>query len=149
MAFVIADRVSETSTTTGTGNFTLAGAQPGYQSFSAIGTGNSTYYCIAGTTEWEVGIGTYTSPNTLSRDVVLSSSNSGAKVNFSAGTKEVFVTAPASRSGLGVEGMVIHQNVIDSDVEIPAGHNGISGGPVAISDTGSVTIPDDAVWTVI
>ena len=93
MALVLADRVNETTTTAGTGTITLAGAVTGYQSFSAIGNGNTTYYTIAGqgTSEWEVGIGTYTSAGTtLSRDTVLASSNAGAKVNFSAGTKNVF-----------------------------------------------------------
>ena len=101
MPFIVKDRVKETSTTTGTGTITLAGASSGFQSFSAIGNGNSTYYCIAAQsgTEWEVGIGTYTSSGTtLSRDSVLSSSNSGSLVNFSAGTKDVFVTYPASKS---------------------------------------------------
>lgn len=101
MALVVADRVKETSTTTGTGTFTLAGAVAGYQAFSVIGNGNTTYYAIVGQTgtEWEVGLGTYTlSGTTLSRDTVLSSSNSNALVNFSAGTKDVFVTYPAGRS---------------------------------------------------
>jgi hypothetical protein len=99
MALVVKDRVKETTTTTGTGTVTLAGAATGYQSFSAIGNANTTYYCIAGqgTSEWEVGVGTYTSSGTtLSRDTVLASSNSGSAVNFSAGTKDVFVTFPAS-----------------------------------------------------
>ena len=98
MAFVLADRVQETSTTTGTGTITLAGAVSGFQSFAAIGNGNTTYYTIADTTGtyWEVGIGTYTSSGTtLSRDTVLYSSNSGNLVNFPAGTKNVFVTLPA------------------------------------------------------
>ncbi len=62
MALVLKDRVKETSTTTGTGTFTLAGASTGFQSFSSIGDGNTTYYAIAlqGGSEWEVGIGTYT-----------------------------------------------------------------------------------------
>ena len=101
MALIISDRVRETTSTAGTGTVTLDGAVTGYQSFSAIGNGNTTYYCIAGqgTTEWEVGIGTYTSAGTtLSRDTVLSSSNSGSKVVFSAGTKDVFVTYPSGRS---------------------------------------------------
>jgi hypothetical protein len=101
MPFLVRDRVKETTTTTGTGTVTLAGASSGFQSFAAIGDGNSTYYCIAAQsgTEWEVGIGTYTSSGTtLSRDSVLSSSNSGSLVNFSAGTKDVFVTYPASKS---------------------------------------------------
>jgi len=99
MALVLADRVQETTTTTGTGTVTLAGAVSGYQTFAAVGNGNSTYYTIAGQTgsEWEVGIGTYTSSGTtLSRTTVLSSSNSGSLVNFSAGTKNVFVTYPSS-----------------------------------------------------
>jgi len=96
MAFVVADRVQETTTTTGTGTVTLAGAVTGFQSFAAVGNGNTTYYTITDGTNWEVGIGTYTSSGTtLSRDTVLSSSNSGSLVNFSAGTKNVFVTLPA------------------------------------------------------
>lgn len=101
MALVLADRVKETTTTVGTGTITLDGATPGYQSFAAVGNGNTTYYTIAGqtTSEWEVGIGTYTSSGTtLSRDTVLSSSAGGAKVTFSAGTKDVFVTQPSSRA---------------------------------------------------
>jgi len=97
MALILADRVQETTTTTGTGTVTLAGAASGFQSFAAVGDGNSTYYTITGGTDWEVGIGTYTSSGTtLSRTTVLSSSNSGSLVNFSAGTKNVFVTYPAS-----------------------------------------------------
>jgi hypothetical protein len=99
MALVLADRVQETTTTTGTGTVTLAGAVSGFQTFSAVGDGNSTYYTIAGGSEWEVGIGTYTaSGTTLSRTTVISSSNSGSLVTFSAGTKNVFVTYPAARS---------------------------------------------------
>jgi len=101
MALVIADRVQETTTTTGTGTVTLAGAATGFQSFAAIGDGNTTYYTIAGvgTSEWEVGLGTYTSSGTtLSRTTVLSSSNSGSLVNFSAGTKNVFCSYPAAKS---------------------------------------------------
>lgn len=98
MALVVKDRVQETTTTTGTGTVTLAGAVSGFQSFSAIGNGNTTYYAIVGTTEWELGIGTYTSSGTtLSRDTVLSSSNSGSLVNFSAGSKNVFCTYPTER----------------------------------------------------
>jgi hypothetical protein len=99
MALVLADRVQETTTTTGTGTVTLAGAATGFQSFAAVGDGNSTYYTIAGGSEWEVGIGTYTaSGTTLSRTTVISSSNSGSLVTFSAGTKNVFVTYPSARA---------------------------------------------------
>jgi hypothetical protein len=99
MSLVIADRVKETTSTTGTGTVTLLGASMGFQSFAAIGNGNTTYYTIAGqgTSEWEVGVGTYTSSG-LARTTVLASSNSGSLVNFSAGTKDVFVTYPAEYS---------------------------------------------------
>lgn len=101
MALVLKDRVKETTTTTGTGTITLAGASSGFQSFSVIGDGNSTYYAIVGGTDWEVGIGTYTSSGTtLSRDTVLESSNSGSLVDFAAGSKDVFVTYPAEKSSV-------------------------------------------------
>ena len=99
MAFVLKDRVKETSTTTGTGTITLGGASAGYQGFSTVGNANTTFYSIGMGTEWENGVGTYTSSgSTLSRDTVLSSSNSGSLVNFSAGTKDVFITYPAGRA---------------------------------------------------
>lgn len=103
MAFVVNDRVQETTTTTGTGTINLDGALTGFESFvSGIGSTNSTYYAIVGGSEWEVGIGTVTdaTPDTLSRTTVFSSSNSDALVNFSAGTKNVFCTLPASQAGL-------------------------------------------------
>ena len=101
MAFVVKDRVQETTTTTGTGTLTLGGAVLGFQTFAIIGNGNNTYYAIADPTtgEWEVGVGTYTaSGTTLSRTTVLESSNSGSLVNFAAGTKNVFCTYPAERA---------------------------------------------------
>jgi hypothetical protein len=100
MALVLKDRVKETTTTTGTGTLTLLGAASGFQSFSVIGDGNTTYYTIDGGTEWEVGLGTYTSSGTtLSRDTVLASSAGGTtKVTLSAGTKNVFVTYPADKA---------------------------------------------------
>jgi hypothetical protein len=100
MALVLKDRVKETSTTAGTGTLTLAGAVTGFQSFAAVGDGNSTYYAIAdnATGAWEVGIGTYTaSGTTLSRTTVLSSSNAGSLVSFAANAKDVFVTYPSER----------------------------------------------------
>ena len=101
MALVLKDRVKETSTTAGTGTLTLAGAVTGFQSFAAVGNGNTTYYAIADsvTGDWEVGIGTYTSSGTtLSRTTVLSSSNGGSLVNFAANPKDVFVTYPSEKS---------------------------------------------------
>ena len=116
MAFVLADRVKDTTTTTGTGTITLSGTAPaGYQSFTAIGNSNSTYYTITSTNDWEVGIGTYTSSGTsLSRTTVLSSSNSGNLVNFSAGSKDVFVTYPAERA-VWVDAVGTSGNVLTSD----------------------------------
>lgn len=118
MALVLKDRVKETTTTTGTGTVTLAGAVAGFDAFSVVGDGNTTYYAIVAQTpgEWEVGIGTYTSSGTtLSRDTVLASSNSGAAVNFSAGTKDVFVTYPAGTAVVasdnpGTSGQVLTSN---------------------------------------
>lgn len=101
MPLVVKDRVRETTSSTGTGTITLAGAAPGFQSFAVIGNANTTYYAIvdASTGAWEVGIGTYTaSGTTLSRDTILESSNGGAAVNFAAGVKDVFVTYPATQA---------------------------------------------------
>lgn len=101
MALVLKDRVKETSTTAGTGALTLAGAASGYQSFSVIGDGNTTYYTIVDSTAntWEVGIGTYTaSGTTLSRDTILESSSGGSAVSFASNSKDVFVTYPAEKA---------------------------------------------------
>lgn len=101
MALVVKDRVKSSTTTTGTGTITLGAAAIGFQAFSVIGDGNTTYYTITDTVNgtWEVGIGTYTaSGTTLSRDTVLESSNSGSLVNFAAGSKDVFVAYPAEKA---------------------------------------------------
>ena len=101
MAFAIADRVQETTTTQGTGTVVLAGAVIGYQSFAVIGDNNTTYYTIADQAgaNWEVGVGTYYSANvSLARTTILSSSNANAAVNFGIGTKAVFVTYPAEQA---------------------------------------------------
>ena len=167
MAFVLADRVKETTTTTGTGTVTLAGAATGYQSFSAIGNGNSTYYTIAGQTgsEWEVGIGTYTSSGTtLSRTTVLSSSNSGSLVNFSAGTKDVFVTQPSSRTvyvgasdqtiygannAQGNGGLVVNATTISNNYTVASGFNAMSVGPVTVGSGSAVTVASGQRWLVL
>ena len=102
MAFITADRVKDTSTTTGTGSITVSGASPtGYRTFSTVlGAGDTFYYCVQGqtTAEWEVGVGTYTSANVFARTTVLASSNAGSAVPFSAGTKNVFITLAASKT---------------------------------------------------
>lgn len=100
MPLVIADRVLESSNTTGTGTLTLAGAVTGFRTFSsAVGNSNTTYYTITldSAGEWEVGLGTV-GAGTLTRTTVLASSNANALVNFSAGTKLVFATYPAGKS---------------------------------------------------
>ena len=103
MALVLADRVKETTTTTGTGTVNLAGAETGFQTFVAgVGNSNTTYYAIVdnSTGAFEVGVGTVTdaSPDTLSRDTILQSSNSDSAVDFAAGTKDVFCTQPAEKA---------------------------------------------------
>jgi len=151
MALVLKDRVKETTTTTGTGTLTLAGAATGFQSFSAIGDGNKTFYCIVDTAagSWETGIGTYTSSGTtLSRDTVLESSNSGSAVNFGSGSKDVFVTYPATRAVTGNNGYIENSATITTNSTIGNGNNAISGGPVTINSGVSVTVGSGSVWTV-
>lgn len=164
MALVVADRVKETTTTAGTGTITLAGASTGYQSFAVIGNGNTTYYTIAGqtTSEWEVGIGTYTSAGTtLSRDTVLASSAGGTtKVTFSAGTKDVFVTYPASKSvyedeaqavyaGGGTGAIYLNSNSITVNTTVPANYNGMSAGTITVSNGVTVTVANGSRWVVV
>ena len=102
MALVLNDRVKETTTTTGTGTFTLAGAVTGFETFgTGVGNSNTTYYAVTlpGTAEFEVGLGTLSSDSsTIARTTVISSSNSDNAVNFSAGTKTIFCTLPASKT---------------------------------------------------
>jgi len=145
MAFVLNDRVKQTSTTTGTGTFSLTGTEVGFETFVAgIGTANSTFYAIAldGTAEFEVGIGTVTDAgtDTLSRDTVISSSNSDNKVDFSAGTKTVFCTYPAKRApsaGMTATTYVTtHASTISDSQTIDSG---VLAGPVTITGTQTVT----------
>ena len=145
MALVINDRVKETSTTTGTGTFSLAGAATGFETFvSGVGTGNTTYYSIVldGTAEFEVGVGTVTdaTPDTLSRDTVISSSNSDSKVDFSSGSKTVFCTLPASRAmspSMTATGYVVtHATTLDEDQTLASG---VLAGPVTITGTQTIT----------
>ena len=134
MALVVNDRVKETSTTTGTGTFDLGGAVSGFESFvTAIGNGNTTYYSIVNENgEFEVGLGTVTdaATDTLSRDTILSSSNSDAAVNFSAGTKNVFCTLPASKAV-----------ILDSSGNIVA-NNGSNLTNLNADNLASGTLPD-------
>jgi hypothetical protein len=109
MALILADRVQETSNTTSTGDLPLNGALPTYQSFAAgVGVGNTCYYAAYNTdqlvNEWEVGVGTLSAIDTLERTTILSSSNAGSVVNFSVGTKLVYVTLPAERAAYETQG---------------------------------------------
>ena len=145
MAFVLNDRVKETSTTTGTGTFSLAGAEVGFESFvSGIGTTNRTFYAISndGKNEFDVGIGTVTdaSPDTLSRTTIISSTNSDNAVNFTSGTKTVFCTYPAKRapsaSMTATTYVTTHASTI-SDVQTM--DSGVLAGPVTITGTQTIT----------
>ena len=163
MALVVKDRVQETSSTTGTGTFTLAGAVTGFQSFSAIGDGNTTYYAIVLGSEWEVGLGTYTSSGTtLSRDTILESSNGGTAVNFSAGTKNVFVTYPAEEavyqdaSGdayapqfAASNGLNVNNGTIGTSYTFPTGYNSVEAGDVTLSGGVTVTVPSTSRWVIV
>lgn len=154
MTIIVKDRVKETTTTTGTGTITLAGAVSGFQAFSVIGDGNETFYTIAGGGEWEVGIGTYTSSGTtLSRDTVLDSSNSGSLVDFAAGTKDVFVTYPAERTitggGGGIGALVVNATTVTQNYTIATGTNAQSVGPITVESGKSVTISSGQRWLVV
>jgi hypothetical protein len=134
MALVLKDRVKETTLTTGTGSFALAGAVTGYDSFGQIGNSNTTYYAVYldGGSEWEVGIGTYTSPSTLSRDTILASSNAGSVVTFSAGQKTIWCDYPAgaavyaSNNGSQTSGQALKSN----GVGVPPTWQNITNGTV-------------------
>ena len=145
MAFVLNDRVKETTTSTGTGTINLAGAADTFETFVAgIGTTNKCFYCISHETanEFEVGIGTVTaaSPDTLSRDTIISSSNSDSAVNLSAGTKDVFCTYPASRapsaSMLATTYVTTHNSTLRDDQTIDSG---VLAGPVTVTGTQTIT----------
>lgn len=178
MPFVYADRVRETTTTTGTGTITLAGAVSGFRSFSSgIGANNTCFYAIQHQTanEWEVGFGTVGSPaTTLARTSVISSSNSGAAVTFSAGTKDVFVTQPSDQlspanlipggrlslsstlavptSDLSAQSTLYYLPYTDSKIEIYTGNRWVGydiGTGISLSLTGLSTATNYDVFAII
>ena len=178
MAFKYADRVRETTTSTGTGTISLAGAVSGFQTFSAgIGANNTCFYVISHRTaaEYEVGFGTVGSPaTTLARTSVIASSNSGAAVNFSAGTKDVFVTLPADQvtppnlipggrlslsssdpvpsSDLSAQGTLYYLPFMDSKIEIYTGNRWVTydiGTGISLSLTGLATATNYDVFAIV
>lgn len=167
MAFVTADRVRDTSTSTSTGDFTVSGTAPtGFRTFSAVlSVGDTFYYAIQaqGANEWEVGLGTYSSANVFARTTVLSSSNAGSLVTFSAGTKDVFLTLAASKtiqrdasgnvydaSGAGSDNIFFLNGLtVTANYTIPTNYNAGTFGPVSINSGVTVTIPSGSVWTVV
>jgi len=100
MAFVLSDRIKETTTTTSTGTYTLGGAVSGFETFTAnLSNGDTTYYCCTDGTDFEVGLGTFTSSGTtLARTTIISSSNSNNAVNWSSGSRDIFCTLPGSKA---------------------------------------------------
>lgn len=162
MALVVKDRVKETTSTTGTGTVTLAGASTGFQSFSVIGDGNTTYYSIVSGNNWEVGLGTYTaSGTTLSRDTILESSNAGSAITLS-GTSDVFCTYPAEKSGhkdstntiyaeqIGASnGILINATTVSANFTVPNDYHALSVGPIIVNSGVSVTVPSGSNWKVL
>jgi hypothetical protein len=154
MAFVLADRVQQTGAANTTVSFTLSGSVTGFQAFTVVGNGNTTYYAATDASgNWEVGIGTYTlSTTTLARTTVIASSNSGSAVTFS-GTVTVFVTYPAGYSANAVGGGIGAINLNASEVTVNAsiatGQNGFSVGPITVASGKSVTVASGQRWLVL
>ena len=163
MALQVADRVQVTATANTTVSFTLGSAVTGFQSFSALTSGNTTYYAATDTTgNWEVGLGTYsvTGP-TLTRTTILSSSNSGSAVTFS-GTVTVFITYPSERAVYvdnnntasapvfsATNGLITNNLTIATSYSIPSGYSATSAGPITLSSGVSVTVPSGSKWVVL
>ena len=144
-AFVINDRVKQTTTTTGTGTIDLSGTETGFETFVAgIGDGVQTYYAIVhdGTADFEVGTGTVTDAgtDTLSRQSVISSSNSDNLVDFGAGSKTVFCTLPAKKTISPVMDatpyVVTHASTLSLNQTIDSG---VLAGPVTVTGTQTIT----------
>lgn len=163
MALVVYDRVQETTTTTGTGTITLAGAVAGYQSFAVVGNGNTVYYCITSGTAWEVGLGTYTSSGTtLARTTVLSNSSGTTSPISLTSPSNVFCTYPSEKSvhqdSVGTAyspqfaasgGLLLNALTIGTSFTIPTGYSASSTGPLTLSSGVSVTVPAGSRWVVL
>jgi len=163
MALQVADRVQVTATANTTVSFTLGSAVTGYQSFSVITNGNTTYYAATDTSgNWEVGLGTYSSSGpTLNRTTILSSSNSGSAVTFS-GTVNVFITYPSEKAVYedannvanaplfaATNGLYLNNQTISTSYSIPSTQSAMSTGPVTLASGVSVTLASGARWVVL
>jgi hypothetical protein len=165
MALTISDRIKETSNTTGTGTYTLAGAVTGFETFTAnLSNSDTTYYCCTDNTDFEVGLGTFTtSGTTLARTTILASSNSNNAVSWGAGTRTVFCTLPAAKtiildaSGnttiggvVTIGSQLIMPDVTSAKILVADGTSyqevAVSG-DVTIANTGAVTIGSGVVET--
>ena len=141
MALVLNDRVRETSTTTGTGAMALGGAVVGFQTFAAgIGNSNTCYYAISlrGGAEFETGLGTLDGDSSdLTRTTVFQSSNSDSAVDFSAGTKDVFVTLPASKAVF--EDATTDNVTLTADLSVGDDLT-VNGGVIDVKNTGAQSV---------
>jgi hypothetical protein len=139
MALVLADRVKETTTTTGTGDISLGGAETNFIAFgTALSDADTTYYAIVDdvNADFEIGIGTYTSgTNSLSRDTILDSTNAGSAVNFGAGVKSIFITYPAGESVR-----------VGSDISDLTNDSGFITSATSISTTAPVSPSTGDLW---
>ena len=138
MAFTISDRIKETTTTTGTGTYTLAGAVTGFETFTAnLSNGDTTYYCCTDNSDFEVGLGTFTSSGTtLARTTILSSSNSNSAVNWTSGTRTIFCTLPAAKAVIedGSDNVTVGGDVsVGDDLTV-------NGGVVEVKNTGAQSV---------
>jgi len=162
MALVVYDRVQQTGTANTTVSFTLSATTAGYQSFAVIGNGNTTYYSANDGTNWEVGLGTYsTTGPTLTRTTVLASSNSGSAVTFS-GTVTVFCdylagkavyqdsnnTAYAPYIGVS-EGLYLNAITNTVSFTIPTNYNALTAGPYTVATGTTITVPTGSTWVVV
>ncbi len=132
MALITKDRIKEDTTTTGTGAYALGGSSATFDTFqSCMSNGDTTYYAIAhttsGTDEWETGIATWNTGNTLTRTTVLAGSNGSSAVNFSAGTKNIFMSVPADQTRLGLTATTAELNILDGVTSTAAELNILDG----------------------